>query len=197
MKTVYRFYSKPDKEILLNAEDLSLNDKYPLYAVTNNKEIAKDFQEKRNMNKFIMCKSEMDKQEMVQFINSNSGCLLEYRPFLHFKQRYRSDKKVKRADQVKILCTWNEKETVQACLDDQYGESEGPTYNVFPFIFKSKYVYALRKLEYVSFWKLFGRPEIFGSFIPQDDLDDMDYSAPDVSYDELMTFINLFGATMK
>ena len=37
---LFKFYKNPSDEILENAQDLSIQDKYPLYAFTNDKKLA-------------------------------------------------------------------------------------------------------------------------------------------------------------
>lgn len=195
MKTVYRFYTKPTDEALQNNDDLAIEDKYPLYAFTNKKSLYKAFKETRDIkNSFILIKSEMTDEEYVEFANTSNGNMLSTYSFIHFPARYEDE-----PIDVKIVCTWNEKEFVQAFLDDGMSEiNEDISYDTFPFIFQNKYIKTLSMLQYIGFWKMHGRPQVFREFIRDDEYEQyMDCSYPSVSFDELNVFIYLFKNTLK
>lgn len=62
---IYRFYIIPE-------EDNNRRD-YELYAVTNHKEYAEEFEATRNMKKFIKRVTSEDKETYIQFANENRG----------------------------------------------------------------------------------------------------------------------------
>lgn len=193
---VYRFYTKPTDEALEQSYDLDVRDKYPLYAFTNNKKYRKIFKESRDVDKcFIEFKSDMSKDEYIQYVNSNRANMLEYYKFRHLVKRG----SIPQFNEVKILCTWSEKEICSACSDDSINGIDGElTNHTCPFIYNNKYLNALYKLKYISFWKLFTRIEMPEGFITEDEEEKyLDYSYPEVQFDELNTFINLFGETFK
>lgn len=194
MPKLYRFYQIPSNEALVNSDDLKIEEKYPLYAFTIDKDIRDEFVATRNVkDNFIERKSKISKEDYKKFGNANNGCRLDRFSFQHYANYYK-DKECK---YVKVVTTWNEKEIVQACLDDGLSEiNESISYSFLPFIFKEKYIKALSVLEYISFWKMHGRPEQFIGFLTESEQEEsMDYSYPNVSYDELNKFIDLYGKT--
>lgn len=193
-KKVYRFYSKPDESLIHENDDLDMEDLYPLYAITDKKEYAKQFMEERDMDKFIMRKSKMENDEYVKYANMNNGCILNRYQYIHFPNRYEEG-----PENIPILSTWFEKDIVQSHLDDQLSEiNEDISYDFFPFILSKKYLKALIALEFISFWKMYGdKSKWEGLYTDEEENDLLDYSYPDVTYDELAMFIHLNSETMK
>ena len=180
---VWRFYLKPEK----NSE----RRKYELYAITNNKKFAEKFMKERDMDKFVMKCTKETKEEYAEFANNNLTLVLGMRTYLTKMLDSNNNYRTKDVD---ILSTEYEE---QSCDSDfitmdimTEGEWEyAPPYNIY----KNKIIKALRKLEYVSSYKLY-RSEYDATFIdPNDD----DYSAPDLWIDELGIFLRTFGGTFK
>jgi hypothetical protein len=206
MKTVYRFYKKPSDEAYeasKDDEDLSLEDKYPLYAFTNDKEIRDEFISVRNRERFIEIKSKMERSEYRDFANSNNHQLLKKYKFSHLKEY--KDHGGPEIEDIEIVSTWSEKEFIEAFADAGLAnDNEGITsetsgdekYRFFPFMLKEKYVEALSTIEYLNHWKLYGKPEYYYELLTDNEQELMDYSYPSTSYDELNLFILLFGDTM-
>lgn len=193
-KKVYRFYSKPNENLVEVNDDLDIEDLYPLYAITDKKEYAKRFMEERDMDKFIMRKSKMEKEEYVTYANMNNGCILNIYNYMHFPNKY-----VDGPEDVPILSTWFEKDIVQSHLDDQLSEiNEDMDYDFFPFILSKKYIKALEKLEFISFWKIYGNKSKWdGLYTEEEENELLDYSYPSVTYDELAMFIHINSSVMK
>ena len=180
---VWRFYLKPEKD--------SERRKYELYAITNKKDLAKKFMKERDMDKFIVKCSKTDKIEYAKFANDNLTLLLEMNTFI--TKTVDGDGKY-RTKEVDVLTTEYE---CQSCdsdmvLMDIMTEDEweiAPPYRIF----KNKIIDSLRKLEYVSSYKLYTN-ELNASMIdPEDD----DYSAPNLWVDELGVLLRTFGDTFK
>lgn len=195
---LFKFYKNPSDEILENAQDLSIQDKYPLYAFTNDKKLAKEFSETRDMKKFIKRVSHIEKSEYVDFTNQNRGQLLEKYSYSRFKG-YTSDASEVMTDKVELLTTWQERELTAASVDDGIADlTDFISYNFFPFIFERKYVKALDKLQFITHWKYLGYPEKYKDFISIDEVETfMDFSSPNISVDEFSVYILLFGDTYK
>lgn len=195
MKTVYRFYTKPNKEALMNSSDLSVEDKYPLEAFTNDKTIKDEFVKNRNMDKYIMIKSKMDKKEYTIFTNSNRNKLLGFYPLDTYLSKDHHDKK-----SVNVLATWFEAELVdnyaEECFDNE--TSIQNIYTTCPLVLNDKYLKALEKLEYINLWKLYGEVERYLYLVSDSNFDEyMDYSTPNVTYDYLNLFIDILGDKFK
>lgn len=195
---LYKFYKNPSDEVLENCSDLTIEEKYPLYAFTANKKYAQKFMETRDMQKFIKRVSNIDKDDYKEFTNSNRGRLLEFFDFIHFKG-YTDDACVNKEEKVTILTTWEERELTSASADDGITDlTEYVDYNFFPFIFKGKFVKALDCLQYISHWKCLGSSEKFSQLLLPDEADEyMDYVSPSIKIDEFSIYILLFGDTYK
>ena len=195
---LYKFYKKPDNEHIIYDDIFSVKDKYPLYAFTNNKEFCQIFINQRNMEKFIMITSKVTKEEFVDYANTNRACMLDMNEYMHLgeyvnKKRIRTNSK-----KVRILSTWQEKEMCEQGLEDSaITLSEYVEYVAIPYLFKKKYIDALSLIEYTSFWKLVGNSETVMDILNDGEESDMDYSAPNVLYDEFKIFIKLHGYTFK
>lgn len=193
---LYKFYKNPSDDVLENARDLSIQDKYPLYAFTNDKKLAKKFMQTRNMKKFIKRVSDIDKNEYVEFANNNRGQMLETYAYDRFVS-YTSDPSERRMEKIQILTTWEEREMTSVSADDGVNDlTEYVNYNFLPFIFQKKYLNALDTLEFITHWKYLGVPEKYSEFITPDENEKyMDFSSPNISVDEFALYILLYGDT--
>lgn len=196
MKTVYRFYKKPDKELMDEEySDLSIEDKYPLYAYTNSKEMRNGFLEVRNPDKFIELKSKMSKEDYINFANGHSSQRLDIYKYSHCKG-YEKDRSEPILEDIEVISTWQEKEFVEAYSEN--GMFDGDIdYKFFPFLFKKKYYKALEILKFFDIWKLYSDANNYEHFMSEDEIDKyLSYGFPSISYDELNVFIMLHGNTM-
>lgn len=201
---VYKFYKNPTDEELISAEDLSIEDKYPLYAFTDNKDLRERFIADRDMSKFIEIVSKMGKDEYVNFANKNNGERLDVYKYEHNKGyvsgasgEIRYSKTYRMVD-VPVVSTWSEREWVGSIAEDGITDlTDYIGYQFFPFILKSKYVKALSTLEFLSYWKLLGPTDRFQDYARDDELDELDYSPPAIQIDELNLLVQLFSDKFK
>lgn len=203
---VYKFYKNPtDNELLsANVDDLTIQDKYPLYAFTDNKEIRERFISERNMDRFIEIITKMSKEEYVDFANRNNGERLDVYSYEH-NNKYVSKKsgKLKYSEtyemiDAKVISTWSEREWVNSIADDGISDlTDYISYHFFPFILKKKYIKALAILEFLSYWKLLGPVQMYEEYARDDELGDLDYSPPSTQIDQLNLLLHLFGDTFK
>ena len=70
---VWRFYKKPTKVNEI-PETISEEEKFPLYAITNDKKLAKEFMKTRDMSIFTVKKdTEVGKSEYAEIVSKNSN----------------------------------------------------------------------------------------------------------------------------
>lgn len=174
---IWRFYLKPDKDIAGN--------NYELYAITNNKKIAKAFMESRNMDKFIVRKSDEESSTYVEMATQDRAKVLDVKSL---RTKSISANGFETEDHVDVVCTDYEyqnceEEYVESVLfmedDLKYGLSNG----IIPVdCFNSKLQDALRIFQYPLMCNLFN------------DLNES-YDAPDFKIDELAVLISEFRNT--
>lgn len=187
---VYEFFKIPDKD---DKDEIDLECKYVLYAITNNKEYAKRFKEDRNMDKFIYKVHEgIDKEEYAELCNNERGAVLGFYPLMTvFNDKHTR----KNATEKKVLMTYWEKqltEELNTILDDEVFWNSMP----YPLIFKSKYVTMLNKFQYISYYKI-----MTCMYLPDKLAEKLakisdDYSSPNFTHDELSLFINAIKDTL-
>lgn len=175
---VWRFYIKEQEETT-HAE------KYNLYALTNHKKYAEQFQRERNMKKFVIKTSKMSREEYSALGNQNNNCVLREEKLI--------TKDIENGlythREVKILLTYYEYQCSSG--EDAYISINTPEwwYGIPTYkIFNDSTIKRLRLLYYVGMYKIM-------SDNPQLNHDDDDYSVPDVYTDELAMFIRTFGKT--
>ena len=195
---VYRWYSKISDEAREVSRDLlALSDMYPLYALTDDKKLAKQFRAMRDMSKFFECVSKMTKEEYAEFANKNRDKVLEKIEYEHFKKRH-PDGTVE-MEPVIIISTRYEYEIMDSAKESTLCPDEtGMEYFQHPELFKDEYLDALNKLEYLKCWAVFARADQLENIHPVlDDLGVDDYAAPSFLYDEFEIFFKVFGDTFK
>lgn len=181
----YRFYKKPTN-LEEMPERISLSDKYPLYALTANKKLAKQFKKERNMDMFIVQKSDIDKETYSVFANQNRSTVLEPCKLITCIDKY---KKTQRMEDVELVLTYAERQVVEEGQLFIFEENWWRMYYAnSPFIFKEEYVRALAKIDFIDFYKL------YNSDVYLDQYDD--YSVPNYYIDELAYFLSIYGDLM-
>lgn len=178
---LWRFYLKPqDRD--------NPNDKYSLYAFTTNKENAKLFMKYRDMDKFILRRSKIDKEDMNKFATDNRGAYLSWHTVL---TKTIDDEGKFDTREVDILMTDYE----QQAIDSDNGltldiHQESFWYSVPSYIIYTKDLQnALGALDYQNTYKIFNNDPIIDSIYD-------DYNVPNIYIDELNIFIQCFGQTL-
>lgn len=204
---IWKWYQKITKEQRENCGNLPIEDMYPLYAFTTDKEHRDLWRETRRKECFIEIESKISKEDYVEFANKHRGNLLDLYSYSRF-DGYKSDSTEVSMGKVKILSTWNEREYTDAmletCMDHGSGMCTVEFNTIPPIILKDKYFKALYDLQYVSFWRLYNSAASFYS-ATDDYVDDVlesmgievDYATPDFENDEFAAFIFLFSRFLK
>ena len=190
---------------------------YELYAITSSKKFAKRFKSERDMTKFYVCDSKMDREEYSKFANDNmNNILAEYK----LDTIGIDNNGLITNDSVSVLMTAYEQDV--ACNGEpMYLFSDPAFWNSVPYptSFLPEIKKALQILEYNSFHKLFrysfnpydNFANSNGNYLfPEDrpaeriDLDkahdediDVDYDAPNIMADQLAIFVSNFKRTFK
>ena len=186
---VYKFFKIPDDD----GDDIELDHKYILYAITNNKEYAERFKADRNMKKFI-CKVHkgITKEEYVDMCNQDRGSVLEIHELTTiFNNNHTFNNKERR----KVLMTYTERQLVDepsTILDDESVWHSMP----YPLIFKSKYFNMLESFQYVNYYKLMTCEHLPYELAELLSMLNDDYSAPMLLYDEVALFVSIIQSTL-
>ena len=191
---IWKWYKNLTDEQFESSGNLDLEDKYPLYAFTNKKKFAKKFREMRRMKKFIELCTDIEKEDFIELCNKRNRQMLKM-----YKYSYFPKDKYGKVEDVKILSTGDEKDTTSAALDDVFDADSGQgimRYNFNPFILKMEYINALNVLELISLWKIYTTTPV-DERIANELGFDLDYSYPQLIYDELVGFISIYGDTFK
>lgn len=186
---VYKFFKIPSAD---DKDEKDLERKYTLYAMTNNKEYAERFKEERNMKKFI-CKIHkgVDKEEYAEMCNTDRGSVLELKSLVTIFDNHTR----KNSEEKKVLMTYFERQMIEepnTLLDDELVWQSMP----YPLIFKSKYISALKELQYITYYKIMTCEFLSNKLAMKLAKIEDDYSAPTIIYDEVALFITLIQDTL-
>ena len=191
---VWRFYDKANKS----------HSDYVLYAITNNKKIAKEFIATRNMDRYIMRKSDIDKEDWINFADDNRGCVIE----IHELDTRVKGKSENMTVKIKVPMTYYEYQTIDLEDGETFLTSE-MWLNAPPYlIFNDSMIDALRNVEYVAAQRFFDLNMVYflqyvaenDSRIDFDEEESMvsfgdeegDYAAPELYTDQLVAFIRMY-----
>ena len=181
MKTtkVWRFYTKGG---------MDNDEKYHLYEITNQKDFAKQFQEERDMNKFIVKKSEEDFDDWKELAREAGDAVLDIRDL---QTKHKTDTNTYSTIGVPILCTMYEYQTADADFAELPIMTEEFWFQMPNLgIFNNKLIDSLKILEYHRYYRL------FVIALQRNNDEDDDYAAPNTEIDEvgilISTFSNLF-----
>lgn len=186
---LYRFYLKPPDSVLKDKEahELSLEDKYSLYAFTTSKKIRNEFIATRNMDRFIEMKSNIDKDDYTDFANRNLLRMLKRISLTSSSQKSKVD-----PCEIPVLSTQYEKDIIEDSIEHVF-ETEVDFSNIFPYVFKDKYLRALSDIGYLFLWKLYAS-YYFEKCMTKDQLDELDEPPEgDFIYDELAFFVMFYS----
>lgn len=86
---LYKFYYKASKNDIVHdidnkhkkSRDDYIQDKYPLYAFTADKKLYKEFKKERNMDSFIILKSDIDREDYAEYAQEHRACLIDRAEF--------------------------------------------------------------------------------------------------------------------
>lgn len=178
---VWRFYKIPGNG---DIDHLSLEDKYPLYAFTTNKDLAKSFMESRDMKKFIKRASKMETEEYQKLAEHNRLCELKEHTFTTFRHKY--TEKEERIG-VSLAVTLNEsciiEDTPLMIQSEEFWDNLKPWGN--PELFCKDLQDALISLDYWLNYQIYNGDTMI-------DPDESSYAAANWWVDELEQLISLF-----
>lgn len=191
---IWRFFKKPQIDRDELPERIAIDDLYPLYAFTVEKSLAKRFMKERDMNKFIVRKSKVTKEEYSEYGMRYRSQLLILMKLQTFMNKYTDEE---REDNVEVLLTQSEYQ-FSVELFNSIADENWWINNQYccPLIFNQDIIDALKEIDFVLSYKIFSidsnSAERVANFC---DIDD--YSGPDWEIDQLAYFISLFGDSFK
>lgn len=183
---VYKFFKIPSRH---DRDNIDIEQKYVLYAITNNKEFANRFKEERNMKKFIYKVHDgVSKEEYAEMCNEDRTAVLE---LYRLRTVLNNNHTLNNSEEREILMTYWEKQLIDeppSLLEDEAYWKDMP----YPLLFKNKYVDVLNTLQYISLYKLMASAYLPFELIQRlSTTGDDDYSAPSFEYDNVAIFINI------
>ena len=181
---LYKFYYKADiSGICVNIDnnkskstDDYIKHKYPLYAFTNNKKIFKEFKLERNMDSFIIIKSDIDDEDYEEYAKANRDALLD----IVILKTLDDNNKI--CDLEFAITSYE-----QIVIDDLSIEYLMPDEFVPYLIFNKEIVKALKTLEYPFF------ESAYGGMVLEEDYDD--YNQPEIATNEFEILYSQFSGT--
>lgn len=175
---VWRFYLK-------NKEEKG----YELYALTNKKDMAKEFMSIRDMDIFVVVKTKMDESEWLEVSTENRLAILRRTDLV---TRVVNDNGLIGTEKVDVILTEYE---IQACdgdynisvlLDEEYWYNEAPPYTIF----QEEYQNALREIGYNADYNF--HKSMHDEVVEPEVMD-----FPNTWIDELSLFLKTFSYTLK
>lgn len=175
---IWRFFRIPE-DVENFSKDFNLENKYPLYAITNKKKYMKMFKASRDMeNRYIVKCDDVDYDEGTQYMQNNRGSILDF-----YKLRTYMNKDIKEFKDFKVLMTDFEYRSF-----DEISESYGILMDlnaINPDIFNQKIEKFLLDLGYVDFYCLRSSENVNGVYMDS-------YPNLDFNQDELVLFIKIY-----
>lgn len=191
---IWRFFKKPQIDRGELPERIAIDDLYPLYAFTVEKSLAKRFMKERDMNKFIVRKSKVTKEEYSEYGMRNRSQLLILMKLQTFMNKYTDEE---RQERIEVLLTQSEYQ-FSVELFNSIADENWWINNQFccPIIFNQDIINALKEIDFILTYKIFSSDNTLAEQVASFcDIDD--YSAPDWETDQLAYFISLFGHLFK
>jgi len=186
---IYKFFKIPDED----DNNGCLEERYPLYAITNNKDLANRFKHDRNMKKFI-CKTHkhITKEEYAEMCNEDRGSVLElYEAITIFKNQHTK----KNSTKTNILITYYERQMIEE-MDSYLADESFWRQMPYPLIFKNRYVKMLDVFQYLTYYKLMTAEYLPYRWAKKLSNEDDDYSAPSIVFDDVAKFISIISDTL-
>ena len=188
--------------------DRMVKNKYPLYAITNDKEKAHIFMKQRNMDFFILKKSRVDKETWVRFANKNRSAVLDYEG-LYTKTGKKLPGNIDETTTVQVLMPYAEKIYVDSLTEDggntevmeHYFQSSVSSDAILPppNIFIHSIEEQLRVIGYYDIYNWYSGEHLDGF---EEEFADRGFvmypfQGFNISLDELKVYINSYGATFR
>ena len=186
---VYKFFQKPTKNDLQSVfgRELTVKEKYPLYAITTSKKDAAEFMETRDMKNFLAKTDKMDTDEFQEYARAYRSRLLDHHVLKAYRNKNTDNQTVVYG---KLLCTENEFDCTTEFTDTGSILQSQMEYWINPDIFKKEYSEAFEILKYkdaalFSCGSFAGDP--LGYMRPEVDIYDLQ-----MSFDQVSAFIILY-----
>lgn len=207
---IWKFYLNTDKVRLSSSSGKTVKERYPLYAITNKKSIAKEFMSTRDMNVFIKSVTkDVEKDEWVRYANRNRLSVLEHHDLLtrvvDTKDMVDEPSIRDLTMTVNVLVTYGEYTEMSEIIETECTYS-AMTGNVMedaplfpdPMLFNDDVLEILRRFGYPSQYKLYIGVNL-PYYEPTAEDDDYSFSAfgsgRQFAYDELSVFLKTYGDT--
>lgn len=200
----YRYYKIPTdvEENYIESkmgDESHIEDRYVLYAITNDKETAKQFKLTRNMKRFIEVKSKMEPEEYRLFANRNRSTVLQEHELLTVKNKYDDNQEVY---YISMIMTMNEIQYIVDVVDDSgilYGETEllDPVMTFAnPIFYNNKCRRALSDLGFTQLYYLYRSIAYNDPNVLAEMGEDPEYDIPSFTLDEFAVFMTGFSDLM-
>ena len=184
---IYLFYYIPFEDYV--------NTPATLYAYTDSKDIYEEFKIQRNMKKFKCVKEDISKKDFKEFESKHGKMKLSYNTFKTKSKIYG------RMQNVDVLCTWIEEESIFKMSDSLWKEYSKHLFDCR--LFKKKYIQVLEKLLFIKFYTFYrvnAMNELmdyyyepyYNSYGPTEDFVMEDFKRS-FQYDELKIFLKLYS----
>lgn len=172
---IWRFFKIPKN--IEYMENMNLEDKFPLIAITTNKKHAKEYMKGYKKDSYTMKCDDCAKKEVKKYMETNRGKVLDYYKLYTYK-----NKSLVECKTVKVLMTDFEYRTLEEITDSFGFLMDLPAIN--PDIFNYKIELYLDTLSYTDFYCL-----MTSDYLRTLDMDR--YPALDFESDELALFLKL------
>lgn len=184
---LYKFFKKPNKDLskIPNAE-FSIQQKYPLYAITQDKDLAKAFIKTRNMDLFLYKVDDVSKESIDDIVNAKRNRMIQEYEFNTKVHRHTSEEKDL---YIKVVMTESEIDLVM-----EYGDS-GEIMNIIqdwiPIeIFEDDVYDALQQLLYIKCMQFATGTDGYETTV----IDRLDFP---VRFDLFSIFLYTYGDTLS
>lgn len=190
MGKIWTFYKKPDEKLLEIGDEIPLDTKYALYAITSSKKIASIFEKSRNMDLFLKKVIECDKDDLEDYMKRHRSSHLNW----YWLQSYRNkNTSMQEPYFTRVLMTENE---LNFTLEVSDGGALAYFFKHFipTEIFESHIRKYLRILKYDEFsaFVMMERNQT-----PYNMDEDIDFYSLTMSFEQFGTFFMLYEKTFS
>lgn len=186
--TIHIFRLLP-RDGYIHDTSLALENKYKMYAFTENKKLAKRFMKERNMKLFLHTTVKKDKETAEYWMHHNRGRWLAIRDLETYLNKNTPQQITKNA---KVLITEDEKSFVEETIDTN---PIGPINEycggfVDPDVFEDDLQASLKRLRYHDLWRmaLYAKDYVDAGAFPNGPID-----TPDIAFDSMGMFTLMYG----